>query len=158
MITAEWLEGSELFSGLAAHQLEPIAALCREETYPAGATIFVEGEPAARVYLLVRGSVDLRVQLTGRPDTTRVTGVSEPGAAFGWSALVKPGRYTASAVTVEDTRVAVLEGDALLATLRERPDVGFHVMHNLAQVIAGRLGSAYGQFTSLLQPGLISHG
>lgn len=158
MVTAQWLSQSELFAGLSARQLESIAALCREETYPAHATVFQEGEPAKLMYILVQGSVALRVQLKGRPDTTRVTGVTQPGAAFGWSALVEPRQYTASAVTVEETHVVVLDGTSFLATLREHPEVGFVVMHNLAKVVASRLRSAYEQFTSLLQPGLISHG
>jgi CRP-like cAMP-binding protein len=158
MLSAEWLTNSDLFAGLDTRQVEPILKLCRETSCPAQSVVFEEGSEARTIYLLQEGEIALRVQLRLRPDSTRVSGVTQSGAVVGWSALVAPQRYTATAVATQPSRIAAIDGTALLRLLRDNPAVGFQVMHNLAGIISGRLRNVYEQFTALAEPGLISHG
>jgi len=158
MLSAEWLVNSELFAGLDARQVEPILKLCQETSCPAGFVVFEEGSEARSVYLLREGEIAVRVQLRLRPDSIRISSATQPGAVFGWSALVAPRRYTATAVTIQPASIVTIDGMALLRFLEDEPAVGFQVMRNLAGIISGRLRNAYEQLAAPPEPGLISHG
>jgi hypothetical protein len=74
--------------------------------FKAGATIVVEGEEGADLFLLLDGVV--RVDVGGEP-------VAEmgPGAVFGERALLEGGRRTSTLVAVTPCRVAVARADQL---------------------------------------------
>lgn len=141
MVTPETLADTSLFGGLPDDTLTAIADLCHEETFAAGMTVFGEGRPAERVYLLQEGTVGLLVSLTSRPTPLIISLLKSPSQAFGWSAVVGLDHYTATAQAVTDVRVIVLDGHALMTYLEQNPVVGFEVMRQVAQVVSYRLGS-----------------
>jgi CRP-like cAMP-binding protein len=63
----------------------------------------------------------------------------EPGHIFGWSALVKQRRLTASAQCLENVRVLAVKGQALNQLFERKAHIGFVVMKRLADVISSRL-------------------
>ena len=62
-----------------------------------------------------------------------------PGELFGWSALVAPYTYTASAECVDPGEVIVVNGHELHMMLDENPVVGYRIMANLDTEISSRL-------------------
>lgn len=56
---ARLLAGVPFFAGLDPADLALIAAAAREETFAPGATIFREGDPADRLYIIVAGTVEV---------------------------------------------------------------------------------------------------
>lgn len=158
MAMVDILRNSELFRGLSDEVLKRIASICSEETYRRGATIFSEGKDAERLFILEEGLVVLRIQPAAQEKSIMVTAIKEPGRIFGWSSLVEPAQYTASAVCMEDSKVLALKGKDLLALLEESPAVGLTVMRRLAGIVSSRLRSTREQLISALAPGLISHG
>jgi CRP/FNR family cyclic AMP-dependent transcriptional regulator len=141
MVSIEALRGCELFWELNDAELSEVAALCREESYPAGATIFTEAEEAEDLYILQQGRVALQVQLRSMAQASGEVTIEEvePGHMFGWSALVKQRRLTASARCLEDVRVIAVKGQALNELLERNSHIGFVVMKRLADVISSRL-------------------
>jgi CRP/FNR family cyclic AMP-dependent transcriptional regulator len=141
MISIEALRDCELFGELNDAELSEIAALAREESYPAGAIIFTEAEPADNLCILQEGRVAMQIQLRSM---TQMSGevtveVVKPGRIFGWSALVKQRRLTATAQCLEDVRVVAVKGQALNQLFERNAHVGFVVMKRLADVISSRL-------------------
>ncbi len=69
---------------------------------------------------------------------------NNPGEMFGWSALVEPNEYTATAQCVKESKVIKVDGE-LLARVFERhsSEEGLMVMKRLAGVVASRLVSSY---------------
>ena len=141
MVTIQTLAQIGLFEGLPDDSLAAIANLCREESFAAGSSIFGEGRPADRVYLLQEGTVGLSVSLTSRSTPLSTSVLKSPGQAFGWSAVVGSDHYTASARAVTDVRVISLDGHALTAYLEQHPAAGYEVMKQIAQVVSYRLGT-----------------
>lgn len=141
MVSIEALRGCELFWELNDAELSEVAALCREESYPAGATIFAEAEAAKDLYVLQQGRVALQVQLRSMAEASGEVTIEEvkPGRIFGWSALVKQSRLTASARCLEDVRVLAIDGQALNQLFERNAHIGFVVMKRLADVISSRL-------------------
>jgi signal transduction histidine kinase len=56
---ARLLAGVPFFNGLAPADLALIAAAAHEETFAPGATIFREGSPADRLYIILEGTVEV---------------------------------------------------------------------------------------------------
>jgi signal transduction histidine kinase len=56
---ARLLAGVPFFAGLDPADLALIAAAAREESFPPGATIFREGDPADRLYIILDGTVEV---------------------------------------------------------------------------------------------------
>lgn len=56
---AQLLAGVPFFAGLGPADIALIAAAAREESFASGATIFREGEPADRFYIILEGTVEV---------------------------------------------------------------------------------------------------
>jgi CRP-like cAMP-binding protein len=136
MVEIEKIRNAEIFIGLNDEELRMIAPLCRGEQLSKDTVIWKEGDIAERVYILQEGRV--RINLRGKATID----ITEPGRILGWSAFVKYNRYyTATALCLEDSRFIRIMSADILALFREKQDMGFKVMDNLAQVIAGRLAN-----------------
>jgi len=128
-----------MFRDLPEDLLTKIAAIAQEITVAKNEYIFREGEEADKVHFLLHGSIALRVKLTSRPDSITVSFVNRPNQIFGWSGLVPPHHYTASAFCDEDCQILAIPGKQLMDILQQHPQAGFLVMQRMAEVIADRL-------------------
>jgi HEAT repeat protein/ATP/ADP translocase len=124
----EHLGRVDLFSGLGAHELLVLAERSQEVVFPPGATIFSEGTPAADIYSVVTGRVELcreagRVELLGAGDS------------FGTLAALtrEPRFFTARAR--EQTRCLRLHRDAFWEIVEAYPRVAQGVIETLARKV-----------------------
>lgn len=139
MITKESLAEFDLFRDISAHVLEKLAEFAEEVFVAAGGYVFHEGERADKLHLLLKGSIALRVNLTSRPDSVTVSIVSRPHQTLGWSGLVAPNHYTASAFCEEDSMLAALPANKFMEILEAHPEAGFKVMLRVTEIISDRL-------------------
>ena len=72
------------------------------QTFAAGETIFTEGTPGREMYVVLDGSVDIRV----RDKTLDVAG---PGGIFGEMALIDSSARSATAIAMEDCTLAPVD-------------------------------------------------
>ena len=128
-----------LFRNLPEELLDKIAALCEETAFLQGETVFREGEDADKLHFLLEGDILLKVKLTSRPESITVSAVSQRYEGFGWSGIVPPYHYTASAVCEVDCKVLTIPGEGFMQLLKDNPAAGFIVMQRLAELIASRL-------------------
>ena len=134
-----YIQELELFERIPSHIINEIAEFAVEEDYPAEHVLFREGDEADYLYLLQDGQLAITVEGEKRV----VFPITEPGSIFGWSALVEPRKYTASAEFVLDSKVVRLDGQRLLRIFERNPTEGLLIMRRLAGVIAGRLMDSY---------------
>jgi CRP-like cAMP-binding protein len=139
MVPTNVLKQFELFTSLKEAELAMLAPLCHEKTFDAGADLFVQGRKATRLHLCRSGGVDIIVQLTEPWGINVTVHKAKPGEMFGWSGLVKPHIYTASAKCVEKTDTVYLEASDLVNLFQENPHLGYIMMTNLTAVISSRL-------------------
>ena len=104
-----------------------------EEEVNGGVTLCEEGTNAERLYVLERGRVSITTKKGGRYD------IETPGKTVGWSFLVPPFVYTASAVTTTTSRVLAIKSPDFYYIIHEEPKMAMKVINNLTQVIASRL-------------------
>ena len=139
MATTASLAEFPLFRNLPDSLLDKITALGNELFFSQGDTIFREGEGADKLHFLLDGDVLLKVKLTSRPESITVSAVSQRFESFGWSGIVPPYHYTASAVCETDCRVLTIPGESFMRLLNENPEAGFAVMQRLTELVSSRL-------------------
>jgi len=120
-----------LFSALDAEAATALRASMVERRVARGDTIFVEGEPGDRMYVILDGKVKLgQTSTDGRESLLAVLG---PGEVFGELSLFDPGPRTATATAVTDVVVIGLGHDNLRPWLAGRPEVAESLLQALAQ-------------------------
>ena len=108
-----------------------------KETIPSDTVIFSESDEATRLYVVERGRVAIKASLQGGK-WAPVCAVS-PGEVFGWSCLVPPYRFTASATSLEETAVTYYEASKLRELFTREPGIGYAMMQNVAELVTSRL-------------------
>lgn len=127
----------DILNGLDEEQRRQFKSLGTIENYDANRTIFTEDAEARTLYLVERGQIAVTTQLVGR--VRLPVSMITAGYAFGWSALVPPYRYTASAAALLQSRVLAFEREALLSMMRANPQLGLTIMQNIASTFTSRL-------------------
>jgi hypothetical protein len=132
-VSFERLRKVDFLQGLEEGELQAIAHFFEEEDIAAGVTLCQEGERADRLYVLEQGKVSIRSKKGRQYD------IDTPGKIVGWSFLMPPFLYTASATTVTLSKLLVIKSPDFYFLIHKEPKMGMKVVSNLAQVIASRL-------------------
>jgi hypothetical protein len=133
MIGIDRLRKVDVLQSLTDWELKIVAQFLKEENVPEGITLFEEGQKADRLFILEEGEVAVQFP-RGEPYN-----INGPGKILGWSFLVPPHRYTASAETKAPSKLLVMKSPDFYYLIHKEPRMGVKVMSNLAQVVAGRL-------------------
>ncbi|MCL4466063.1 MAG: cyclic nucleotide-binding domain-containing protein [Chloroflexi bacterium] len=142
MVPVEALAKTPMFQGLSQKHLEAIAEISQLQVFDTGATIFLEGQQAVRLFALEDGKVALEMKIQLDPSQTprhTIIDVLSPGDVFAWSALVEPYALTMSARCIKRATVVAINADDLRKLLEADCSLGFTVMVRLAGVISRRL-------------------
>jgi hypothetical protein len=132
-VSIDRLRNVDILQGLSEEELQSIAQFFEEENVNAGVTLCEEGARADRLYVLEQGTVSISFKTGGQYD------IDIPGKIVGWSFLVPPFLYTASAVTTVPSKVWVIKSPDFYYVIHKEPKMGMKVINNLTQVIASRL-------------------
>jgi len=139
MVSTQVLKEFGLFKGLDDSELTKIAELCHERTLDDGTMYFDQGKKATELHLCRSGKVDIIIQIW-EPWGIQVTvHTAGGGDIFGWSSLVEPYIYTASAKIVERTEDIYIKASDLNNLFEDNPRIGYIFMRNLSAVISSRL-------------------
>jgi CRP-like cAMP-binding protein len=139
VVKSDYLSGFPLFRDISPAVLEQIAAISEEITFLAGQSVFREGEKAEHVHFLIKGSLALKVNIMTRPDSVTVSFVEKSFECFGWSGMVPPSHFTATAYCEQDSSILAIPGKDLLKILSANRDDGYLVMQRMAEMISDRL-------------------
>jgi CRP-like cAMP-binding protein len=144
------LKETELFRDLTEKQLESIARSAQEKVYDPEENIFVHGEEAKNLYVLLDGTVDLKLKAFEDIDlmTSKLT---EKGDVFGTGSLMMPALYNVTAKCLENTRVLAIDAYALRGLIDEDPKLGREIMRRLAQLFFSRLNETRQGITNLFK-------
>jgi CRP-like cAMP-binding protein len=127
-----------LFAGLEPAAIRAIAGLVEERTYAKGTKIFDDHDPSGEVYLLRTGIVSIHLfSITPAYDIT----ISRlyAGDVLGEFALAEDPQRSAAATCMEEVQAYVLRVGPVRAYFDQNPAVGYRVMSNLANIMAGRV-------------------
>lgn len=97
MIDLEFLETVQAFEGLNKDQLSEVQHCAELVDYSKGDRLFVEGNDATHLWVVVEGVVELRSEAgkTGADSSDQISFMSA-AHAFGWTCFVPPYKYRLS--------------------------------------------------------------
>jgi CRP-like cAMP-binding protein len=131
------IKAHPFFHGMKPQHLAVLHKGAIEATFRAGETLFNEGEPANRFFLVERGNVALEAHEPA--DGTAVVQCVHDGDVIGWSWLFPPFTWHLRARALQSTEVIVLDGAHLLSMAEAHHDFGYELMKRVSQVLIQRL-------------------
>lgn len=139
MVESALLAKFPLFQDVSPAILQKIARISEEISLKEGETVFREGQVADKMDFLLKGSIALRVNIMSKPDSVTVSYVAKSNECFGWSGIVPPYHYTATAYCDEETRILSVRGKEFMEIISENPADGFKIMQRIAEIVSDRL-------------------
>lgn len=148
MVPADVLGGLDIFGGLTESELDAVTRISNITRCNKGEFIFKEYDQARELYVLKEGKVAIEFEV-GRHEEA-VVHIAQAGQAFGWSALIIPYRFTASARCMEDSEVITVDREGLKKLMDTDCYLGFVIMEKLAEIISVRLRETRLQLISMI--------
>lgn len=113
----------ELFRDLTEKQLEKIVRNAQGKVYDSEGNIFLHGNEAEALYVLLEDAVDLKIKAFEDIDlmTSKLT---RKGDVFGTASLTMPQLYNGTARCLENTRVLGIDAYALRGLIDDHPKLG----------------------------------
>ena len=102
------------------------------EEFPAGSVIIKEGDDGNRMYIVIKGKVDISLK-------NKNIGSVLPGEILGEMALLNSDVRSATATALTDCQLALIDQASFQLLLKHVPDFALHIVN----VLATRLQGAY---------------
>ena len=147
MISPEKLRRYPYFAGVSGESLKAIAVVADEESVPSATTMFSEGDPAKKLYIIVKGQVD--IQYTLGSGELRTVDTLVDGDLLVWSALVDPHKCTTVGTTAQDTQLIAIDAAKLNDLCDADPLLGYRLMSQVSKLLAHRLEGARIQLATI---------
>lgn len=119
------------------NSIPSLLTLAQPRTYLPGAILFTEGDRNLDFHLILEGHVRLEMSVPIRGRTSLLT--VGPDDLLAWSALLAQGRMTTSAIALDNVRTASFDGPQLQQLCEQEPQIGYHVMKQVANSLSRRL-------------------
>lgn len=126
-----------LLCDLDPHSQRILSDCAMLTSFKAGESIFREGEPANRFYLILEGTVSLESYI-GNSERLVIQTIG-PGDVLGWSWLFPPYYWQFDACAVEDARAIFFYATPLREECEADHDLGYELMKRMAAVMLRRL-------------------
>jgi CRP/FNR family cyclic AMP-dependent transcriptional regulator len=124
------LHEGEVFCRLDRKTLDELDRLRQTSFYPAGATLFVEGEPPRGIFILCSGQAKLAADSReGKSITLRV---ARAGQVLGLSSVVAGNPYPVHAMTLAPSQISFIPRRQFLEFLGSHGEVSLRVAEHLS--------------------------
>ena len=129
----------DLLQGLDKNFIKQFLDISEKETHDEGTFIFHQGDRANFFYILLKGSVKLKIGDLGH----LIHVVDQAGSSFGWSSVMERNFYSSSAECILPTKVIKVEKEKCLRFLAGNPESGMMLFQRFTSMIGERLISTY---------------
>lgn len=129
---------SPLFTGLDSNQLAILSGYVRCRRYKPNEVIYKQGEQGRSACFMVRGRVDILIDIPGTNRKKRVNAYTE-GTLFGEVSLIDGGQRSATIITTKPTICFVLDREQYEALQSQHEEIVFILLKNLCSEFASRL-------------------
>jgi CRP/FNR family transcriptional regulator, dissimilatory nitrate respiration regulator len=124
------LQQASLFSGVDEAAVLEVVRRGRLRLFAAGQTIFLQGDPARGLHVIVHGRVKVfKSSPQGRAQTLMIMG---PGEPVGEVAALSGDHYPAGAETLETTETFYIPREAFVELIRSQPEVALRLLAALS--------------------------
>jgi CRP/FNR family transcriptional regulator len=127
----EILSRAGIFQGVESAAVNTLIEQLESTTFPRGTTIFDEGEPGDRLFIIISGKVKLaRHAPDGRENLLTIKG---PSDLFGELSIFDPGPRTSAAVCVTEVTAATMDSQMLHDWIQAHPEISEQLLRVLAR-------------------------
>jgi len=120
---------SPLFAGISSGEAKALLETVPQLTLRRGKTLYREGEPGDRLYVIAEGKIKLGNRSNDRESLLAVLG---PGDLFGELSLFDPGPRGATATTVDESVVYELRNEMFAKWIEQHPPMAMYLLGVLA--------------------------
>src|SRR5215472_4925135 len=117
--------------GLSPRTAQYLGAIRRTSSYPAGAILFMEGEPARGVYIVCQGRVKLLT--TNSDGKTLIFKIAKPGDILGLNPAISGTPHEITAETLQPAQLAYVSREDFLKFIKEHGDACLQVAQHLGR-------------------------
>jgi len=133
-----FLSSSRLFGGLPYEDIRRIASAARIINIRKKKSVYNEGEPADRFYLVVDGKI--KIFKKGRGRKKQLLHFVLPGEFCAAAAMFCGGNYAASSMAAQDTELIYFHRNDFLAILRKNPELSMRMLGNISRLCRRFIG------------------
>jgi CRP-like cAMP-binding protein len=131
MQTSDFLATVPLFQGLDSMELQGLAELTRERTYPKGSVIVFEDDPGDSLFVVKDGRV--KVVLVGEDGREVILGILGRGEHFGELSLIDGQPRSAHVIAADDTQLLILRREDVRRRVEESPPLAWALLTALSR-------------------------
>ncbi len=131
------IKNAAVFSTLEEDELARVAEICKEQSFKFGQTIFKEGEPGNRLYIVVTGDVRISRVVPGSGEEALT--VLKPGACFGEMAVFDRSERSTDAIANTDCTVMTISRPDFEMLLDFHRDIAYKVLWAVVRLLCERL-------------------
>jgi CRP-like cAMP-binding protein len=132
------LEQHDFVRGLSDEERNVLTSLLTRREFAQGATLAVEGEPGDRMWLIMKGCVNICLRVDDPHGTRRIASLAT-GTTVGEMSLVENASRSASIIAAEDIVCWELDRGSYDMLMREHPQIGTSLLTNLIREMAHRI-------------------
>ena len=126
--------------GLSPAHVQSLCEYAMLSDFAAGETIFRQGDPANRFYLILSGTVALEAR--GAESSPTLLQEIGAGDVLGWSWLFPPHYWNFEARAREPVKAVFFYGTRLRENCEVDHHLGYELMKRMAQIVIDRLQTA----------------
>jgi CRP/FNR family cyclic AMP-dependent transcriptional regulator len=126
---------SKVFNVLTDEELDRLIPLLTERSFRPRQVLFSAGDPAERVYLLLKGRV--KIYQVAENGKEIILDVVTRGGVVGDMAIVEDGERTACAQAIDETVAVSISWEDFSHLVQQSPRLGFAMMELMARRLAG---------------------
>ena len=131
------IKQAAVFSTLEDDELERVAEICKEQSFKFGQTIFKEGEPGNRLYIISTGDVRISRVVPGSGEEALT--VLKPGACFGEMAVFDRSERSTDAIANTDCTLLTISRSDFEILLDFNRDIAYKVLWAVVRLLCERL-------------------
>lgn len=140
MLAMEIFHRYKFFSKFSDEQLKAIALISTIQTIPKGSLVVKENSVADKLFLLIKGDIDLIYHGGNEVSVIdALVGSIGPGEIFGVSSLIEPFQFISSVRNGTDIEVLAIDALALRALAEIDPKFGYILMRQISSAVLDRL-------------------
>ena len=149
MFTRDDLRQMVMLASLSETMLDQLIPITEMNQFDAKEYVFRQGDPADRLYFLIKGKVLLEHRMS--PEMAVSLSSVKPGNSFGWSALLDDEGFTMDAICSEPSQMLSYRAERLKSLFDKDHSFGYIMYRRLLQVIKQRYDILTVQFIKALR-------
>ena len=142
------LKQAAIFADLDEGELQRVAEVCREQKFQGAETVFKEGEPGNRLFIIAEGEVRISRNIPGSGE--EALAVLKKGSVFGEMAILDRSERSTDAIANADTLLLTISRSDFELLMDFNRDIAYKVLWAVVRLLSSRLRTTNDNLRSFL--------